>query len=414
MPYIFLALLLISTSFAKVSIDSRIKNTNAKLKNYDKRYKNAHHKLSKSAKNILTQQKKMLQLDLKLEALNKNLAQTLSLYKSSQKELKQLQTTKTDLTKTKESMRKELSRLIAKQLSLELILRQRSYSDVKALMRGEIFTAMSRLTNQELGSIKHNISKVLVNEQDISSKMNQLTKTMSIIDKKRRNVVTLKAEQKVVLNKLANQRKSYKKDLQKSLTTKANLRKMLKKLHIIKVDQEKLAKRLAKEKAAKRAAEKARLAAIKAGKSVKKIKVVQHGNSYEKVKTKHYKGKRTISPLKEYKVVKKFGPYTDPVYDFKIFNDSISMKPKKKNAIVRAILNGKVIISKNNSLLGNFIIIEHAKGLHTVYAHLDKVSPTVRQGKRIRGGSAIGRVNDELMFQVTQKNHHLNPLEVIR
>ena len=113
-------------------------------------------------------------------------------------------------------------------------------------------------------------------------------------------------------------------------------------------------------------------------------------------------------------MIKKFGPYTDPVYDFKIFNDSISMKPKKKNAIVRAILNGKVVISKSNNLLGNFIIIEHAKGLHSVYAHLDKVSPTVRPGKRIKMGSAIGRVNNELMFQVTQKNHHLNPLEVIR
>lgn len=410
MPYIFLVLLLISTSYAKVSIDSRIKTTNAKLKNYDKRYKNAHHKLSKSAKNILTQQKKMLQLDLKLEELNKSLDKTLSLYKSSQAQLALFQSTKTDLTQTKEAMRKELSRLIAKQLSLELILKQRSYSDVQALMRGEIFTAISRLTNQELASIKQNISQVLENEQNISKKINQLTKTMSSIDKKRRNVVSLKAEQKVVLNKLARQRKNYKKDLQKSLTTKANLRKMLKNLRILKVDQEKLAKRRAKEKAAK----KARLAAIKAGKSVKKIKVVQHGKSYEKVKTKRYRGKKTISPLKEYKVVKKFGPYTDPVYDFKIFNDSISMKPKKKNAIVRAILNGKVIISKNNSLLGNFIIIEHAKGLHSVYAHLDKVAPTIRQGKRIRGGSVIGRVNDELMFQVTQKNHHLNPLEVIR
>jgi len=410
MRHLFLGLFLITFAFAKVSIDSQIKSTNAKLENYDKRYKNAHHKLSKSAKNILTQQKKMLQLDLKLETLNKDLATTLTLYKDSQKELADLQTKKTELTDIKESMRKELSRLIAKQLSLELILRQRSYSDVKDLMRGEIFTAMSRLTNQELGSIKQNISKVLVNEQNISKKMNELTSTMSVIDKKRKHVVSLKSQQKKILSKLNHQRKSYKKDLQKSLTTKENLSKMLRKLRIIKVDQVKLAKRRAKEKAA----EQARLAAIKAGKSVKKIKVVQHGKSYEKVKTKRYRGRKTISPLKDYTVVKNFGPYTDPVYDFKIFNDSISMKPTKKNAIVRAILNGKVVISKSNNLLGNFIIIEHAKGLHSVYAHLDKVSPTVRQGKRIKMGSAIGRVNTELMFQVTQKNHHLNPLEVIR
>lgn len=410
MRYLFLGLLFIAFGFAKASIDSQIKSTNAKLKNYDKRYKNAHHNLSKSAKNILNQQKKMLQLDLQLQTLNADLEKNLTLYNNSKKELVGLQEKKTELTQTKESMRKELSRLIAKQLSLELILKQRSFSDVKDLMRGEIFTAMSRLTNQELASIKKNISEVLVNEENISTKMNTLTSAMSIIDNKRKKVVRLKNEQKKILTKLDQQRKNYKKDLEKSLTTKANLSKMLKKLQIIKVDQVKLAKKRAKEKAAK----KARLASIKAGKAVKKIKVVQHGKSYEKVKTKKYRGRKTIAPLKNYTVIKKFGPYTDPVYDFKIFNDSISMKPKKKNAIVRSILNGKVVISKSNNLLGNFIIIEHAQGLHSVYAHLDKVSPTVRQGKRIKKGSAIGRVNSELMFQVTQKNHHLNPLEVIR
>ncbi len=407
---LFLFLLLsVSLLFSKASIDARIKNTNSKLKNYDKRYKNAHHKFSKSGKTILLQQKKMLQLDLKLESLNKDLSKKLVLYERSQEKLSKLQNKKETLTQTKTSMRNELSRLIAKQLSLELILRQQSYSEVKALMRGEIFTAMSRLTNQELKGIKTSIADILVTEDNISKKIGKLTRTMQDIDTKRKNLVKLKDQHKRIIVKLSSQRKNYKKDLEKSLSTKANLRRMLKKLRIIKEDQKKRAKRLAREKAAK----KARLAAIKAGKSVKNIKVVQHGRSYEKVKTKRYRGKKVLSPLKGYTVLKKFGPYVDPVYDFKIFNDSISMKPKQKNAKVRAIANGKIIISKKNKLLGNFIIIEHAQGLHSVYAHLDKIASTVKQGKRIKRGSTIGRVTHELMFQITQKNYHLNPLEVI-
>ncbi len=409
MRLLLFILIMALTVWAKPSIDKQIKSTNAKLKNYDKRYKNAHEKLSKSAKSILTQQKKLLQLDKQLTQLNDELSQTMNKYELSQKELTQLQKSKTKLTAKKEKMRKDLSRLIAKQLSLEIILRQRSYSDTKAMMRGEVFTAMSRLTNQELKSTKTNIAKLLEEEQGVTQKMRGLSESIQVIDNKRKQVVNLKSEYKNRLAKLNNQRKNYKRDLEKSLTTKANLRKMLNKLRIIKVDQERKAKELAR----KKQEEKARKAAIKAGKTLKKVKVVKHGRSYEKVKTTRYRGKKTIAPLNDYKVVKKFGPYTDPVYDIKIFNDSVSLKPTRKNAIVRSILNGKVIISKRNKLLGNFVIIEHAQGLHSVYAHLDTVARTVKQGQRIKRGTAIGRVNNELMFQVTQKNHHLNPLEVI-
>lgn len=408
MKFLLLLSLMMGTYLgAKSSIDARIKTTNSKLKNYDERYKNAHKKLSKSAKSILNQQKKILQLDLKLEKLNKALSQKLALYELSQKKLQKFQEEKGSLTKVKERMRAELSRLIAKQLSLELILRQRSFSDVSDLMRGEIFSALSRLTNQELKSLKFTISDVLAQEQDLAEKMRKLTFTMQKVDTKRKRVLRYKSDQRSILAKLSKEQKSYKRDLEKSLTRKASLHKMLKKLRIIKVDQKKKQARIAREKAA-------RLAAIKAGKPVKSVKVKKYGNSYEKVKTKKYRGPKTISPLNGYKIVRKFGPYTDPVYDIKIFNDSISMKPNQKNAIVKAIFNGMIIISKKNKLLGNFIIIKHAKGLHSIYAHLDKVASTIKQGKRVRKGATLGRVSQELMFQITQKNHHINPQEVIK
>jgi murein DD-endopeptidase MepM/ murein hydrolase activator NlpD len=142
-------------------------------------------------------------------------------------------------------------------------------------------------------------------------------------------------------------------------------------------------------------------------------KVKSKTDAYHSVKTKTYRGKKTISPLENFTVVKRFGPYEDPIYHIKIFNESISLKPKSANAKVKNVLNGKVILAKETTMLNNIVIVEHDNGMHTIYAHLDKIAPTVKKGKRLKQGSIIGRVNDELMFEVTQKNFHINPLQLI-
>jgi murein DD-endopeptidase MepM/ murein hydrolase activator NlpD len=45
---------------------------------------------------------------------------------------------------------------------------------------------------------------------------------------------------------------------------------------------------------------------------------------------------------------------------------------------------------------------------------MDKIAPTIKEGKKIKKGYVIGRIDKELMFEVTQKNRHINPLELIR
>jgi murein DD-endopeptidase MepM/ murein hydrolase activator NlpD len=45
---------------------------------------------------------------------------------------------------------------------------------------------------------------------------------------------------------------------------------------------------------------------------------------------------------------------------------------------------------------------------------MDKIAPTIREGKKVKKGYVIGRVQKELMFEVTQKNRHIDPLELIR
>ena len=113
------------------------------------------------------------------------------------------------------------------------------------------------------------------------------------------------------------------------------------------------------------------------------------------------------------KLVKEFGPYTDPIYKIKIYNESVTLQPTERNAKVNTVLNGKVILAKNTPLLDNVVIIKHANGLHTIYAHLDMIAPTIQKGKKVKKGAVIGRVDDELIFEVTQNSSHIDPMTLI-
>ncbi len=126
-----------------------------------------------------------------------------------------------------------------------------------------------------------------------------------------------------------------------------------------------------------------------------------------------YSGEQGIAPLDGYVVTKSFGPYTDPVYGIKSYSESVFLRPTQSDAKVKAIFNGKVILAKSTAMLKNLIIIEHDNGLHTIYAHLDSIAPTVLVGQRIKQGSVIGRVSSSLLFEITQRNAHINPMQVI-
>ena len=143
-------------------------------------------------------------------------------------------------------------------------------------------------------------------------------------------------------------------------------------------------------------------------------KVKKHGSSYQAVKTKKYKGKKTIAPLDSFTITKKYGTYTDPIYGIKIFNEAISLKPKKANAKVKTVFNGKVIYAEKTNVLDNVVIIEHKNGLHTIYANLSQISPNIKKGKKVKKGYSIGRVTDELTFEVTQKSYHINPIRLFK
>ena len=51
--------------------------------------------------------------------------------------------------------------------------------------------------------------------------------------------------------------------------------------------------------------------------------------------------------------------------------------------------------------------------MHTIYANLSKIS-NIKKGQKIKKGYTIGRVKDELIFEVTQKSYHINPVRLFK
>jgi murein DD-endopeptidase MepM/ murein hydrolase activator NlpD len=145
------------------------------------------------------------------------------------------------------------------------------------------------------------------------------------------------------------------------------------------------------------------------------IEVRKLGSSTKGIKISKYYGKKTIAPLKSYKITKNFGKYYDKVYKMQLFNESVSLKTKKANAKVFNVLRGQVVYAKQNSgLLENVVIVKHKGNLHTIYSHLDKISPTLSVGKWIPKGYVVGRVNDTLMFQATKNSRYIDPVKLFK
>ncbi|MEA1920018.1 MAG: peptidoglycan DD-metalloendopeptidase family protein [Campylobacterota bacterium] len=407
------------TCNAKTSIDTKILNTTSRINSFDKSNKMIHVDMAKNAKSILKQNRAILKQQRDLKALQHELATKEKLYKQEKQELSLLQNSQNDLQGTQNEIEQQLAFAIAKNASLSLLLDDERARNAESLITEEALKLIASQTQETIKNLESSYSGNNEVILSLQSRIQDLRTSIAAIDKKEHELSLAVKANKKSLKKLNAKTVAYERSLSKLLKEQKALKKTLSRLNIVKKEEIKEKKEAAKRKRlAQEQAKKDKLQAKEAqenylvsSKNLPKVKQV--GSSYQKIKTKRYRGKKTISPLEQYSVSKKFGPYTDPIYNIKIFNESISLKPKSSNAKVKNILNGKVVMAQEMAMLDNVVIVEHQNGLHTIYAHLDKIAPTIKKGKKIRKGSIIGRVNDELMLEVTQKNYHINPLQLI-
>jgi len=306
-----------------------------------------------------------------------------------------------------DKLEQDLAFTIAQSVSLSVILEEDFSANENSLIEEEVLKLMLKNSKNKVKKLNNDFytnSKII---KMLNSDISSLEIEIAIINSKKKNLIKTQKANKKALKKLTKSKESYKKELKKVLVKQDTLKRTLSKLNIIKVDEQKRARQEAERKRAFKE-QKAILS------DVNLPKVKKHGSSYQRVKTRKYRGKKTIAPFSPYTITKKYGTYKDPIYGIKVFNESISLKPKKKNQKVKTVFNGKVIYADKTAVLDNIVIVEHKDGLHTIYANLSQISPNIRKGKKIKKGYTIGRVSDELVFEVTQKSYHINPIRLFQ
>tara|TARA_B110000444_G_scaffold260776_1_gene309197 strand:+ start:1404 stop:2852 length:1449 start_codon:yes stop_codon:yes gene_type:complete len=87
---------------------------------------------------------------------------------------------------------------------------------------------------------------------------------------------------------------------------------------------------------------------------------------------------------------------------------------------IRATSDGKVSRASRNGSFGNLVIIKHAGGFETKYAHLSKYGNGIKKGKRVRQGDIIGYVGTtgsatgpHLHYEFLMGGVHQNPRTII-
>ena len=307
-----------------------------------------------------------------------------------------------------------------------------------SILSNEIFSSLSSVMNDELLSLLNEYEKTTKEIEAKNKAIAKIETNLKDYNAKKVELSSQKKKKETLVANLNKNKENYISRLEKSQKQSEELSKTLAELNIINDKEEREKARIAEEKRIKAEQEKARkeeekrtrtqktkpkettekqevAVAPKRTQRVQDIdnKVKLYGSSYQESRVRKYSGKKTISPLKSAYIKRKFGNYTDPVYGIKIFNESIILGSNTPNAQVYNVLDGKVIFAKQTAVLDNVIIVESSNGIHTIYANLSQIAPTIKSGSVIKQGFAIGRVDSDLTFEVTQKNYHINPLEMI-
>ena len=405
MRLIFILLALHVTLFGVKNVEQKIVTNQKTLKSKSKVERSINKKLNDVAKDIQKEEKKLKSITSQIGSLGKNIAKNKNIVKDKEINLKDLATQNLSLIVKKKDLEEKIVKVIAEDFSFYLISDKAYMDSSDSILVDETVDKIGVIIQKEFNKLSHDYERINKRIDVQNTQIKNIKTSIDELKNKKIKLSSLKKSKEVSIKKLASQKTIYKNRLQRISKERDELRATLKKLKIIKAKEDEVEK-------------KKRLAAIKKAKKDTningKLTVRQIGSSYQNSRVKKYRGKKTISPLDSFSVKRKFGSYVDPIYKMKIFNESVILTSKIQNAKVKNVLNGKVIYAKDTAVLDKVVIIENSYGIHTIYAHLSKIAPTIKVGKKIKKGYVIGRVEDDLSFEVTQKSYHINPLELIR
>ena len=415
---IFRAFLLIlavcATLFAAGTTANKTQSTKQDLKTKAEQEKKLNKKLDELAKSILSGEENVKTTAEQISALSVQVKELESSAKAADASLNTLIAQNKDLLAEQKRIEASLLAIISKRFAYDLIVPKNYIESEESIISAEILNSLTKDSQNEVNKIAKDYSKTINSIKSQTDKIGAIKLDLAEFRSKQDKLIALQTKQKKDLAKLKSDKDSYEKELSAIQADQEELRKTLEKLAIIAKNEEE-EKARAQQKAKLEEAKKAKNNEKLASQSQKTAKndVRQVGSSYQMSQVKRYTGAKTIAPLEKFTLKQAFGDYTDPIYKIKIFNESVVLRSAFRDAVVKNVLDGKVVFAKETPLLQKVVIVENKDGIHTIYAHLSKIAPTIKVGSRLKKGYVIGRVERDLTFEVTQKNYHINPMELI-
>ena len=375
--------------------------TKNKLENAKSQEAAISKKLDVLGKAINTKNLELTQLGKQISSLEKDITQNQGKSLTQEKTLKDSQKKQNMLLEQKKKSEAQLVKLVTQNIAFSMIIaRSAEVDSVDGVIEHYIYQTLHKNTKDAI-KILNAKQNILDNEiKKITNTISQIQNSIKTQTNKKESLERAKEQQKITLNKMQAELKVYDQQLKDIVKERKNLDEVLSNLNIV------------KEQKTKNTNQQAFINNQKNPNNIKAPK--QFGTSYRDVPTIAYKGAKTFPPLEHYVIEKKFGPYFDPVYKFKIFNAAIMFNPKSPNANVKSVLDGKIVYAKEAPGLKKVVIIEHHNAIHTIYAYMDKIESSIKTGITIKKGTIIGKVNERLSFEITQKDKHINPADFIK
>ncbi len=363
-----------------------------------------HGKMQDVASEIIAEEAAIEKIKEKIGNLEENILQSQNEIAKKGGNLERLtKDTQTLLTQKKE-LEEKITKIIAEDFSFYLMT-EREYIDSKdSVLVDEIIHQMDTVLSKEFTKLTKEYKNTHEQIQSQSKEMKNIHADLKNAKTKYEELLGLEKKKESSILALNQKKETYKKQLDNIEKERDEIHATLQQLQIIKGQEE--AKLLAEKNAKK--GDKKPTPATASGSDIRQL-----GSSYQESSVKKYTGERTISPLDDYTIKRRFGDYMDPIYKMKIFNENVVLSSKTPDVTVKNVLNGKVIFAKDTASLKKVVIVENGDGIHTIYAHLSKIAPTIEVGQKIKKGYVLGRVDNDLTFEVTQKNYHIDPLELI-
>lgn len=412
MKKIALFLLIFSYIFAEQSTKDKIELTSKNIAVKKSEEKNLSKKIDELGSLIVKESAELKKTNAQIDEITGLVVNLSQKYKDEATKLDELNKQTDDLVKIKLELEKKITDLIVEDFSFNLI----QDGDVKtyeSLISNEVFASLSDVFRKDIANlvITHDEASKTIDKKN--KEILDLEKNLKEYSAKKEELSNAQKKQKKLVENLNKNKEDY---IQKLINTQKQSEALASTLEELKIIDDKEEKEKARKIAQKNVQkQEVQPEILKRDKRVEDIdkKVKLYGSSYKESRVKKYVGPKTISPLKNAFVKRKFGNFIDPVYDIKIFNESVILSSNTQNAQVYNVLDGKVIFAKSTPFLDNVIIVENKNGIHTIYANLSQIAPTIKNGSVIKKGYSIGRVKSDLTFEVTQKNFHIDPLELI-